>query len=47
VQEALDMNNTSKLDAIILTPINECVKNVYLEYGFIEFVDDWLYIPIN
>ena len=47
VQEALDMNDTSKLDAIILTPVNECVKEVYLEFGFVEFVEDWLYIPIE
>ncbi len=47
VQEAMDMNNTSKLDAIILTPVNECVRDVYLDFGFIEFVDDWLYIPIE
>ena len=47
VEEALEMNNISSLDAIILTPVNECVRKVYLEFGFIEFVEDWLFIPIN
>jgi hypothetical protein len=41
------MNKISKLDAVLLTPINDCVKNVYIQYGFKEFDDDWLYILMD
>jgi hypothetical protein len=47
LQEATDMNQISKLDAVLLTPINNCVKNVYIQYGFQEFDDDWLYILVD
>ena len=47
LQEAIQMNNISKLDAILLTPINDCVKDVYLEFGFNEFTDDWLMFSID
>jgi hypothetical protein len=47
LQKALEVDDTSKLDAVLLTPVNECVKKVYLKFGFIEFVDDWLYVPIE
>ena len=47
VEEAIKVNSVSDLDAIILTPINKCVEKIYLEFGFIEFVDDWLFMPIN
>jgi len=47
VEEAIKVNSVSDLDAIILTPINKCVEKIYLGFGFIEFVDDWLFMPIN
>ena len=47
LQEAIEMNKISKLDAVILTPINECVKNVYIQYGFEEFDEDWLYLSLE
>ena len=47
LQEAIKMNQISKLDAVLLTPINDCVKNVYIQYGFKEFDDDWLYILMD
>jgi len=47
LQEAIEMNKISKLDAVLLTPINDCVKNVYIQYGFKEFDDDWLYILMD
>ncbi|MBD3842503.1 MAG: hypothetical protein IE909_11595, partial [Campylobacterales bacterium] len=47
LQEAVQMNKISQLDAVILTAINKCVKEAYLEYGFEEFADDWLYILID
>jgi len=47
VEEAISVNNITGLDAIILTPINKCVEKIYLEFGFIEFVDDWLFMPIE
>jgi len=47
LQEAIQMNEISQLDAVILTPINECVKRVYLEFGFEEFDDGWMYLLID
>ncbi len=47
VEEAIKVNSVSDLDAIILTPINKCVEKIYLEFGFVEFVDDWLFMPIK
>jgi len=44
LQEALEMDKVSQLDAVLLTAINECVKEIYLKYGFEEFADDWLYL---
>jgi len=41
------MNEISKLDAVILSPINECVSKVYKEFGFEEFGDGWLYFYID
>jgi len=41
------MNDISKLDAVILSPINECVSKVYKEFGFEEFGDGWLYFYID
>jgi hypothetical protein len=45
--EAIQMNSISKLDAVLLTPINECVKQIYLDFGFEEMTDDWLYFSID
>ena len=47
LHEAINMNSISKLDAVLLTPINECVKKVYLNFGFEEMSDDWLYFSID
>jgi len=47
LQEAIQMNEISKLDAVILSPINECVSKVYKEFGFEEFGDGWLYFYID
>lgn len=47
LQEAITMNKISQLDAVLLTAINKCVKEVYLEYGFDEFADDWLYLLVD
>jgi len=47
LQEAIIMNGVSQLDAVILTPINECVKEVYAEFGFEEFEDGWMYLLID
>ncbi len=47
LQEAIGMNRVSQLDAVILTPINECVKEVYTEFGFEEFDDGWMYLLID
>ena len=47
LQEAIQMNKISQLDAVLLTAINHCVKEVYLQYGFEEFADDWLYLLID
>ena len=47
LQEAIEMNKTSQLDAVLLTAINECVKEVYIKYGFEEFSDDWLYLLMS
>ena len=47
LQEAIQMNEISKLDAVILSPINECVSKVYQEFGFEEFGDGWLYFYID
>jgi len=47
LQEAIQMNEISQLDAVILTPINECVKEVYIEFGFEEFDDGWMYLLID
>ena len=41
------MNEISQLDAVILSPINECVKEVYSEFGFEEFDDGWMYLLID
>ena len=47
LQEAMQMNEISQLDAVILSPINECVKEVYIEFGFEEFDDGWMYLLID
>jgi hypothetical protein len=47
LQQAIEMNNVSQLDAVILSPINECVSKVYQEFGFQEFGDGWLYFLID
>lgn len=47
LQESIQMNEISKLDAVILSPINECVSKVYQEFGFEEFGDGWLYFYID
>ena len=47
LQEALEMNKISQLDAVLLAAINECVKEVYINYGFEEFSDDWLYLRME
>jgi len=47
LHEAINMNSISKLDAVLLTPINECVKQIYLDFGFEEMTDDWLYFSID
>lgn len=47
LQEAITMNTISQLDAVLLTAINKCVKEVYLKYGFDEFADDWLYLLVD
>jgi len=47
LQEAIEMNKISQLDAVILTPINKCVKRVYAEFGFEEFDDGWMYLLID
>lgn len=47
LQEAIEMNKVSQLDAVLLTAINKCVKEVYIQYGFEEFTDDWLYILMD
>ena len=44
IQEALLANKISPLDAITLSPINECVSKVYKEFGFDNIDDGWLYI---
>ena len=47
LQEAVQMNEISKLDAVILSPINKCVSQVYQDFGFEEFDDGWLYFFID
>jgi len=47
LQEAMQMNEISQLDAVILSPINECVKEVYSKFGFEEFDDGWMYLLID
>ena len=47
LQEAKKMNDTSHIDAVILTPINECVSKVYQDFGFEELSDDWLYLLVD
>ena len=47
LQEAKKMNDISHIDAVILTPINECVAKVYKDFGFEELSDDWLYLLVD
>lgn len=46
LQEAYKMNEISHLDAVLLTPINKCVAEVYKEFGFEELGEDWLYLSL-
>jgi hypothetical protein len=47
LNQAVEMNKVSQLDAVILNPINECVSKVYIDFGFEEFGDGWLYFLIE
>ena len=47
LQQAVEMNNVYQLDAVILSPINNCVSKVYQDFGFKEFGDGWLYFLVN
>ncbi|MEA2017199.1 MAG: hypothetical protein U9N59_02015 [Campylobacterota bacterium] len=47
LMQAVEMNKVSQLDAVILNPINECVSKIYIEFGFEEFGDGWLYFLID
>lgn len=47
LQQAIEMNTVSQLDAVILNPINECVSSVYQDFGFKEFGDGWLYFLVD
>ena len=47
LKEACKINETINIDMIIITPTNEKIKSLYLEFGFDYLDDDFLYINMS
>ena len=47
LKEVCKINETINIDMIIITPTNEKIKSLYLEFGFDYLDDDFLYINMS